>query len=115
MKKIKIKDEQLLIKLTAKQKEEIRKSAALKNQTMSAYVLECTLNPASDPGTLELLKTLKSHFTDVRKFQSQQQITMYIIMQFVMWLNVENHSREEIMEFYDEQLKKASERFDKGD
>ena len=111
MKKIKIKDEQLLIKLTAKQKEEIRKGAERNNQTMSAYVLDRTLNPMAVSENPEMLEMLKKNFAAAREKQVQQQVTMYIILQFVMWLNLGKHSHDEIMEFYHEQLKKANERF----
>ena len=84
-------------------------------ESMSEFILETILNvspfkPKND-GIDDILVLHKKHFSDVRSFQAQQQITRYIVMQFVMWLNVENHSREEIMEFYDEQFKKASEKF----
>ena len=115
MKKIKIKDEQLLIKLTAKQKEEIRKGAERKNQTMSAYVLDRTLNPMAVSESPEMLEILEKHCSDVRNFQLHQQVNMYIMMQFIMWLTNKGESREEIMEFYDEQYEIACKQFRKKD
>ena len=40
---------------------------------------------------------------------------MYIMMQFIMWLTNKGESREEIMEFYDEQYEIACKQFRKKD
>ena len=104
-----------MIKLTSKQKEEIRKGAERNNQTMSAYVLDRTLNPrVVTSESPEMLEMLKKNFAAAREKQVQQQVTMYIILQFVMRLNLGKYSHDEIMEFYHEHLKKANERFGGG-
>ena len=41
----------------------------------------------------EMLKMLEKHFSDVRNFQLQQQVNMYIMMQFIMWLTNKGESR----------------------
>ena len=88
-----------MIKLTAKQKEEIRKGAEQNNQTMSAYVLERTLTPMAVSESPEMLKMLEKHFSDVRNFQLQQQVNMYIMMQFIMWLTNKGESRKKLWSF----------------
>jgi|GEM_PF-6006004 len=50
---------------------------------------------------------LKKHFKDVKSFQQHQQITMYIIMQFSMFLAIYSQSRGEIMDFYEDAYKSA--------
>lgn len=87
--------------------------------SVSEFIVDTVLSTSSSKAKADIgndiLIVLEKHFSDVRSFQAQQQITMYIIMQFVMWLTSEGKSREEIMEFYDAQYKKAAERFENGE
>lgn len=120
MKKRQKKDALLNVRVTQEQLKEVQELAALSGKdSVSEFVLSTIFDTsprkAKGDNTDEVLMVLEKHFSDVRSFQAQQQITMYIIMQFVMWLTSEGKSREEIMEFYDAQYKKAAERFENGE
>lgn len=116
MKKGPKKDCGINIRVTQKEREEIQKLAALSGKgSVSEFILSTVFNtsPSKPPNDemADLLALLKKHFSDVKNFQLQQQVITYIIVQFVMWLNVQHHSRDEIMEFYNEQYDKACEEF----
>lgn len=107
------------IRVTEEQRKEIQQLAALSGkESVTEFILETVLkvspSKSKNDDTADTFALLTKCLSDLRENQINQQITTYIIMQFVMWLNVEHHSREEIMEFYDEQFKKAIEKFDKG-
>ena len=61
----------------------------------------------------DLTIVLRKKFNDIESFQHQQKITMYIIMQFAMFLASATQSRDTIMEFYDDAYKGAIEKFGK--
>lgn len=111
MKRLKIKDEQLLIKLTSEQKKEIRNLAELSNKSMSDLVLDAVLNTSTKKAQGDIIGLLKEHFTSAGDFQKQQQITMHIILQFAMWAMSQSKTREEIMDFYKDIHESAKEKF----
>lgn len=112
-----IKSLRIEVFLTAKEKEEIRKMAKIHNKTMSQFLLESALsisqNKPQNDSMDDMLALMEKHFSDVRNFQLQQQVTMFIMMQFIMWLTNKNESREDILEFYDEQYEAALKQFKK--
>ena len=114
MAKVKIKDDQLLIKLTSYQKKQIKSLAELSHQCMSEFILDTALKPRSiDDSFRELTIVLSKHFREEKAFQRQQQITMYMLMQLSLYLASFSKDREEIMEFYDEIYQGAIEKFGK--
>lgn len=94
------KSEKIDVYLTASQKREIKNLADLQDKSMSEFMVETVLNtspqkPKNDDN-YELFILLKKHFSEVREFQSQQQETIYIIMQFIMLLMSQHKSIDEI-------------------
>ena len=104
------------IRVTEEQRKEIQQLAALSGkESVTEFILETILNvsplkPKND-GIDDMLVLLEKHFSDVRKFQIQQQVTMYIMMQFTMWITNQKESREDIIEFYNEQYEVGLKQF----
>lgn len=104
------------IRVTEEQRREIQQLAALSGkESVTDFILSTVFDtsfakPKND-GIDDMLALLKKHFSDVRDFQEQQQVTMYIILQFVMWIRSRDKSREDVMDFYNEQYEIASKRF----
>lgn len=116
MAKVKIKDDQILIKLTSYQKRQIKSLAELSGQCMSEFILEAALNTRPpDDSFHDLTILLAKHFKEEKLFQQQQQITMYMIMQFSLYLASFSKNRKEIMEFYEDIYKGAIEKFGEED
>ena len=115
MAKVKIKDDQILIKLTSYQKRQIKNLAELSGQCMTEFILEAALNTRPPDDYFRDLTIVLEHFKEENSFQKQQQITMYMIMQFSLYLASFSKDRKEIMEFYDDIYKGAIEKFGKED
>ena len=104
------------IRVTEEQRREIQQLAALSGkESVTDFILSTVFDtsfakPKND-GIDDMLVVLKKHFSDVHSFQEQQQITMYIIIQFVMWIKSDNLSKDEIMNFYNAQYDKAIKKF----
>lgn len=58
---------------------------------------------------------LTKHFKEEKSFQKQQQITMYMIMQFSLYLASFSKDRKEIMEFYEDIYMGAIKKFGNED
>ena len=104
------------IRVTEEQRREIQQLAALSGkESVTDFILSAVFDtsfakPKND-GMDDMLALLKKHFSDVKSFQLQQQVITYIIVQFVMWSNSQHHSRDEVMEFYNEQFEIACKEF----
>lgn len=114
-----IKDAHIIVYMTNSRKMELEKIAQLNNKTLSEFALEM-LNTAVDSGKQDaplndLTVLLKKHFKDVKSFERQQQITMYIMMQFSMYIASSAHDKDGIMDFYEDAYKGAIEKFGKED
>lgn len=115
MPKVLDKSAKIDVYMTEAQKKEIRKIAHLNEKSMSEFIVETVLSTstskAKNNNHNDILIVLEKHFSEVNNFQNQQQITMYIIMQFIMWLTSEGKNRDDIMAFYETQYQKAIEKF----
>lgn len=104
------------IRVTEEQRREIQRLAALSGkESVTDFILSTVFDtsfakPKNDD-MHDMLVLLEKHFSDVRDFQEQQQVTMYIILQFVMWIRNRDKSREDVMNFYNEQYEIAIKRF----
>lgn len=114
MLKEKKKSEKIEVCMTENQKRQLRKLAELANKSMSEFILEAALNikiRTPDDSFHDLAVLLTKHFKAEKSFQKQQQITMYMIMQFSLYLASFTKDREEIMEFYEDIYRGAIEKF----
>lgn len=118
MPKVLDKSAKIDVYMTEAQKKEVRKIADLHKKSMSEFILETVLSTstskAKNDNHNDILILLEKHFSEVNDFQNQQQITMYIMMQFIMWLTSEGKNREDIMAFYESQYQKAVDKFGNG-
>lgn len=109
------KDTHIKVYLKMDEKKQIEKLTAISGKkSMSEFILEAALNTRPpDDSFNDLLALLKKHFKEERSFQHQQQIIMYMVMQFSMYLASFSKEREEIMEFYENVYEGAIEKFGK--
>lgn len=114
------KDTFIKVYLNSDEKKQVETLVAISGKkSMSEFILAEILNnslrrPSSnDDAFRDLTIVLRKKFNDIESFQHQQKITMYIIMQFIMFLASSTQSRDTIMEFYDDAYKGAIEKFGK--
>jgi len=109
------KDAYIRVYLSQEEKKQIEKLTSLSGEeSMSKFILEAALNiRPQDDSFHDLAILLTKHFKEEKSFQQQQQITMYMIMQFCLYLASFSKDRKEIMEFYEDIYEGAIEKFGK--
>ena len=103
MPRAKRKTEKVEVFMTFDQKKNLQFLAGMSNKTMSEYLLDIFLaagNGADGPvGEQDSL--LQNHLQAVRAFQLEQQRTMYIILQFSMYIASFSKPQDLVMKFYE--------------
>ncbi len=105
MPKTAIKTEKIEVYLSPNQKKLIAQKASFNKKTMSEYLLNCGLYFPQDSS--EILKNEIS-------FQ-QQQRSIHILIQFVMYIASFSKSKDEVLRFYESAYSEAIKEFGKED
>lgn len=113
------KDVSIEVYMSTAQKKQLKELATLNQKSMSEFILDVVFNTSfnrpspDDDAFRELTLVLQKCFKDIRSFQHQQQIMMYVMIQFSMFLASFSRSRDEIMDFYEEAYQGAIGKFGK--
>lgn len=94
------KTEKVEVFMTYEQKQLLQLLAGVNKKTMSEYLLNVFLSAENGPvGEQDSL--LQNHLQAVREFQIEQQRTMYVILQFSMYIASFSKSQDLVMKFYE--------------
>lgn len=94
------KTEKVEVFMTSDQKQRLLFLAGVNKKTMSEYLLDVFLSAGNGPvGEQDFL--LQNHLQAVRAFQVEQQRTMYVILQFSMYIASFSKSQDLVMKFYE--------------
>lgn len=97
------KTEKVEVFMTYEQKQRLQFLAGVNKKTMSEYLLDAFLSAGngSDDSAGEQDSLLQNHLQAVKAFQIEQQRTMYVILQFSMYIASFSKSQDLVMKFYE--------------
>ena len=108
------KETKIDVYMTEEQKKKIRYLTYFHNKdSMSEYMLDCALNSSDSPTTISSQLEKQWKGTDV--FQRKQQRTLFLMMQFLMYISGFSRSKEDVMKFFDNANLEADIEFGKED
>lgn len=107
------KTEKVEVFMTFEQKQHLQLLAGVNKKTMSEYLLDAFLSAGkdSDEPASEQDSLLQNHLQTVAAFQKEQQRTMYIILQFSMYIASFSKSQDLVMRFYESVYRDAAAAF----
>ena len=99
----KVKTEKVEVFMTFEQKKNLQFLADMSKKTMSEYLLGAFMarGNCSDDPVRQQDSLLQNHLQAVAAFQKEQQKTMYIILQFCMYIASFSKSQDMVMKFYE--------------